>query len=213
MRADFPTLRQDVNGRPLIYLDNGATSQKPDAVLAAMDAYYRHDNANVHRGVHALAARATASYEAARAKVAAFVGAGSPSEIVFTKNASEGINLVAYAWGGANLGPGDVVLVSVAEHHSNMVPWQLVAARTGARVVAVPLDAKQEAIDVNAVARELAGGRVKVVALVHMSNVLGSVLPVAAVAEMAHKAREKDGVWVEGWRRLDGRHRRSRLAF
>lgn len=194
MRPDFPALHQAVGDppHPLIYLDSGATSQKPVVVLEAMDHYYRRDNANVHRGVHALAARATTAYEDARAKVAAFIGAGSAEEIVFTRNATEGINIVAGAWGGATLRPGDVVVTSVAEHHSGLVPWQLVAARTGARVVAVPLD-KDETIDVSALKKILDehAGRVKVVSLVHVSNVLGSILPAAAVAEMVHAAGAK----------------------
>ena len=195
VRPDFPALHQTVGddgARPLIYLDSGATSQKPEVVLGAMDTYYRRDNANVHRGVHALAARATAGYESARAKVAAFIGAGSPEEVVFTRNATEGINIVAGGWGASVLRPGDVIVTSVAEHHSGLVPWQLVAARTGARVVAVPL-ARDETIDVDALASTLAAhaGRVKVVSLVHVSNVLGSVLPVAAVAEMTHAAGAK----------------------
>ena len=179
IRPLFPCLAQDVNGKPLIYLDSGATSQKPTVVLEAMDSYYRRDNANVHRGVHALAARATASYEGARAKVAAFIGASSPTELVFTRGATEAINLVASSYGGSVLRPGDVVLVSVAEHHANLVPWQLVAARTGARVVGVPLLPDKTGVDTGALLSLLKehAGKVKVVALVHMSNVLGAVLP------------------------------------
>lgn len=187
VRGDFPVLRQEVAGRPLVYLDSGATSQKPTSVLDAMDAYYTHDNANVHRGVHALAARATAGYEGARAKVAAFINARSDRDVIFTRNATEGINLVAHAWGLANLGPGDQILVSVAEHHSNLVPWQLVAARTGATVRAVGLTPAQE-IDVGAVGAALREGKVKIVALQHVGNVLGAVLPAAAVAEMCAAA-------------------------
>ncbi len=195
VRPAFPALHQTVHGgKPLIYLDSGATSQKPEAVLAAMDAYYRRDNANVHRGVHALAARATASYEGARSKVAAFIGAASPAEIVFTRGATEAINLVAASYGGSSLKPGDVVLVSVAEHHANLVPWQLVAARTGARVVGVPLTADQTQIDTAALRGLLQehAGRVKVVALVHMSNVLGSVLP--DVADLGDAVRAAGAV-------------------
>ena len=131
-RPDFPLLAQTAClGQPLIYLDYAATSQKPRQVLAALQHYYDHDNANVHRGAHQLSARATEGFEAARAKVAAFIGAASAREIVFTRNASEAINLVARSWGDANLGPGDEVLLTVMEHHSNLVPWQLLAARTG----------------------------------------------------------------------------------
>ena len=190
VRPDFPILHQSVGGRPLVYLDSGATSQKPEAVLNAMDAYYRHDNANVHRGVHALAARATTAYEDARAKVAAFIGSPSPAQVVFTRNATEGINIVAGGWGVATLKAGDVIVVSVAEHHSNLVPWQLAAARTGARIVAVPLRKEDETIDVDALRSILAehAGRVKVVSLVHVSNVLASVLPAPDVAAMVHAA-------------------------
>lgn len=193
VRPDFPILDQTVHGRPLIYLDSGATSQKPAQVLAAMDAYYEKDNANVHRGVHALAARATTAYEAARAKVSSFIGAGSPAELVFTRGATEGINLVASAWGGANLAPGDVILVSVAEHHANLVPWQLVAARTGARIVGVPLTEDKAQIDTRALRAALRehAGRVKVVALVHVSNVLGSVL--ADTAALGEDVRAAGG--------------------
>lgn len=156
-----------------------------------MDHYYTHDNANVHRGVHVLAARATASYEGGRAKVAGFIGAGSPSEIVLTRGATEAINLVAASWGGANLKAGDIILVSVAEHHANLVPWQLIAEKTGARVVGVPLTADKTQIDLAALRALLAehAGRVKVVALVHMSNVLGCVLPdTAQLGEEVRKA-------------------------
>jgi len=187
VRPDFPALAQEVGGRPLLYLDSGATSQKPVSVLRAMDAYYERDNANVHRGVHALAARATASYESARARVAAFIGASSDRDLVFTRNATEGINIVAHAWGLANLKPGDEILVSVAEHHSNLVPWQLVAARTGARVRAVGLTPTQE-IDVGAVRDALHEGRVKIVALQHVGNVTGALLPAAAVADICRAA-------------------------
>jgi cysteine desulfurase/selenocysteine lyase len=191
VRPAFPCLDQTIHGRPLIYLDSGATSQKPQVVLDAMDSYYRHDNANVHRGVHVLASRATASYEGGRAKLAAFIGAGSPAEVVLTRGATEAINLVAASWGGAHLTAGDIILVSVAEHHANLVPWQLIAAKTGAKVVGVPLTADKTQIDsqaLHALLKEHAG-RVKVVALVHMSNVLGSVLPnTAELGEAVRKA-------------------------
>ena len=137
IRADFPILGRELNGKPLVYLDSAATSQKPDVVLDAMDAYYRETNANVHRGVYGLAAEATARYEAGRASVARLVGA-DPAGVVFTKNASEAINLVAWAWGIRNLTAGDEILVTEMEHHSNIVPWQLVAAVTGATVRFAP---------------------------------------------------------------------------
>jgi cysteine desulfurase/selenocysteine lyase len=183
VRAEVPILHQEVHGRPLVYLDSAATSQKPRAVLAAMDAYYERDNSNVHRGVHALAARATDAYEAARGKVARFVGAGSDREIVFTRNASEAINLVAYSWGLSNLKPGDEIVLSVAEHHSNLVPWQLVAAKTGAVIKHVGLTPQQE-LDVDHL-RALVTPRTKLVSLVHVSNALGCVLDVPAVVEAA----------------------------
>ena len=131
-RGDFPILHQEVHGRPLVYLDNAATSQKPRAVLDALAGYYAGYNSNVHRGVHALSARATTEYELAREKVAALINAGSAREVVYTRNASEAINLVANTWGAATLKPGDEIVLSVAEHHSNLVPWQLLAQRTGA---------------------------------------------------------------------------------
>lgn len=131
-RADFRILDQEVHGRRLVYLDNAATSQKPAVVLDALQTYYESYNSNVHRGVHALSAQATARYEAARDRVARFIGARSPREVVWTRNGSEAINLVAQTWGATHLGPGDEIIVSVAEHHSNLVPWQMVAQRTGA---------------------------------------------------------------------------------
>jgi cysteine desulfurase/selenocysteine lyase len=132
VRDDFPILHQEVNGHPLVYFDNAATSQKPKQVLDVIKHYYELDNANVHRGVHALSARATDAYEGARDKIAAFINAASRDEIVFTRNASEAINLVAYAWGMNTLQAGDEIILSVMEHHSNLVPWQFVAQRTGA---------------------------------------------------------------------------------
>ncbi|ESA34953.1 cysteine desulfurase [Leptolyngbya sp. Heron Island J] len=184
VRADFPILDQTVNGKPLIYFDNAATSQKPKAVLDALVNYYNRDNANVHRGVHTLSARATAAYEATRDKVAAFVNAASRDEIVFTRNASEAINLVAYAWGLSNLKAGDEVILSVMEHHSNLVPWQLVAQRTGAVLKHVQLTETQE-FDLDHF-RELIGDRTKLVAINHISNTLGCINPVEDVVKLAH---------------------------
>jgi len=133
LRADFPILDQRVHGRPLIYFDNAATSQKPRVVIDALRHYYEHDNANVHRGIHELSNRATAAFEAARARAARFLNSASAEEIVFTRGTTEGINLVAHSWGQPNLKPGDTVLLTEMEHHSNIVPWQLLAQRTGAR--------------------------------------------------------------------------------
>src|ERR1700745_3579035 len=139
IREDFPILRERAHGHPLIYFDSAATSQKPQAVLDALRNYYEHDNANVHRGLHELSSRATEAYEAARARIAEFIGAGSPDEIVFTRGTTEGINLVAQAWGGKFLREGDAILLTEMEHHSNLVPWQLLAEQRGARLRFVPV--------------------------------------------------------------------------
>ncbi len=189
VRADFPILDQTVNGKPLVYFDNAATSQKPKAVLDALDKYYNQDNANVHRGVHTLSARATSAYEAARDKVAAFINASSRDEIVFTRNASEAINLVAYAWGINNLKAGDEVILSVMEHHSNLVPWQLVAQRTGAVLKHVRLTDTQE-FDL-AHFKELLSDRTQLVAINHVSNTLGCINPVEEVVQLAHSQGAK----------------------
>lgn len=184
VRADFPILHQQVNKKPLVYFDNAATSQKPQAVLDVLDQYYHRDNANVHRGVHALSARATEAYEAARDKVAKFVNAASRNEIVFTRNASEAINLVAYAWGMNNLQAGDEIILSVMEHHSNLVPWQLVAQRTGAVLRHVRLTPTQE-FDLEHF-ESLLCDRTRLVAVNHVSNTLGCINPVESVTELAH---------------------------
>jgi cysteine desulfurase / selenocysteine lyase len=185
VRRDFPILERRIRGKPLVYLDSAATSQKPRQVLAAMDDYYRRHNANVHRGVHTLAEEATHLFEEARGKVARFVGA-SERATVFTKNVSEAINLVAYAWGLRNLREGDEILVTEMEHHSNLVPWQLVAGMTGARLRAIPVTGDclldLEALD------GLLTERTRMVAVSAMSNVLGTVNPVAGIAQRAHAA-------------------------
>ncbi|EFN57615.1 hypothetical protein CHLNCDRAFT_34562 [Chlorella variabilis] len=185
-RADFPILHQSVNERPLMYLDNAATSQKPRQVLQTMDEYYGEGgyNSNVHRGVHALSARATAAYEAAREKIAGFINASSPQEIVYTRNATEAINLVANTWGAAQLREGDEVVLSVAEHHSNIVPWQLLAQRRGLVLKFAELTGSEE-VDLEKLAA-LITPRTRLVSLVHVSNMLGCVLPTQRVAEMAH---------------------------
>jgi cysteine desulfurase/selenocysteine lyase len=186
-RADFPLLAQTAClGQPLIYLDHAATSQKPRQVLAALQHYYDHDNANVHRGAHQLSARATEGFEGARAKTATFVGAASPREIVFTRNASEAINLVARSWGEANLRPGDEVLLSVMEHHSNLVPWQLLAARTGCVLRHVGLTDTGE-LDLDDLRNQITE-RTKLVSLVQVSNTLGCLNPIAEIAPLAHAA-------------------------
>lgn len=186
LRADFPILQRQVHGRPLIYLDHAASSQKPEAVLQAMDRHYRTANANVHRGAHQLAAESTRAYEQARSRVAAFLGAPGARSLVFVRNATEGINLLARTWADQELRPGDEIIVTVAEHHANLVPWQLAAARTGAVIRAVPLTAEQR-LDLDAF-RSLLNGRTRLVALAHMSNVLGVVHPVAELTELAHEA-------------------------
>ena len=186
-RPDFPLLAQTAClGQPLIYLDYAATSQKPRQVLAALQHYYDHDNANVHRGAHQLSARATEGFEAARAKVAAFIGAASAREIVFTRNASEAINLVARSWGDANLGPGDEVLLTVMEHHSNLVPWQLLAARTGCVLRHAGLTETGE-LDLDDLRSQITE-RTKLVSLVQVSNTLGCLNPIEQVASLAHAA-------------------------
>ena len=185
VRGDFPILHQEVNGKPLVYLDNAATSQKPRSVIDAMVHYYEADNANVHRGIHTLSGRATEAYEGTRDKVAAFVNAASRDEIVFTRNASEAINLVAYAWGLSNLEKGDEVLLSVMEHHSNLIPWQLIAQRTGAVLKHVPITDSQD-FDLDAF-RALVGDRTKLVAINHVSNTLGCINPVEEVVRVAHQ--------------------------
>ena len=186
IRQDFPILRQQVNGRPLVYLDNAATTQKPRQVIEALVRYYETSNANIHRGIHTLATRATEQYEDARRKVARFIGARGPEEVVFTRNATEAINLVARAWGDEHVGEGDEIVLTLMEHHSNIVPWQLLARRTGAtlRYAGITDDGN---LDLNEL-RRLIGPRTKLVAVTHMSNVLGTINPVADIAEMAHAA-------------------------
>jgi len=183
-RGDFPVLDQQIHGRPLIYLDYAATSQKPRQVLEALDHYYRCDNANVHRGAHSLSARATDAFEAARSTTAAFVGSADPAEIVFTRNATEAINLVAMTWALDQLQPGDEILTTVMEHHSNLVPWQMVAARTGAVLRHVGLTASGE-LDLDDLRAQL-NGRTRLVAMVHVSNTLGCLNPIAEVVALSH---------------------------
>ena len=186
IRADFPILSRQVNGRPLVYLDNAATTQKPRQVIDALVRYYETTNANIHRGIHTLAVEATEQYEAVRASAAAFIGAAHPEEIVFTRNATESINLVARAWGDANIGEGDEIVLTIMEHHSNIVPWQLLARRTGAVLRFVPVDDGGE-LDLGEL-RRLVTPRTKLVSVVHASNVLGTINPVAEIAEVAHRA-------------------------
>jgi cysteine desulfurase / selenocysteine lyase len=187
LRADFPILTQRVHGKPLVYLDNAATTQKPRQVLEAIARYYSEDNANVHRGVHTLSGRATDAFEAARAKVAKFIGAGHVQEIVFTRNATEGVNLVAQTWGRANLRERDEILISAIEHHSNIVPWQLLCGQTGASLRVVPVLDSGE-LDGEAYRRMLTSGRTRLVAVTALSNALGTVTPIAEMIRLAHDA-------------------------
>jgi cysteine desulfurase / selenocysteine lyase len=186
LRADFPILAQEINGKPLAYLDSAVTSQKPRQVLQAMTDFYETSYANVHRGVYALAERATEGFEGAREKVARFVNAPSSRELIFTRNATEGLNLVAYAWGLSNLGRGDLVVVSELEHHSNFVPWQYIAKRTGATFRMIPL-AENGELDVDALEGFAAEGEIKVVATNLVSNALGTINPVERLAASAHE--------------------------
>jgi cysteine desulfurase/selenocysteine lyase len=189
VRADFPILQQEVNGHPLVYLDNAATTQKPEAVITAISDYYRNDNANVHRGAHALSDRATGKFEAARENVARFLNSPGTEQIIWVRGVTEGVNLVAHSWGRSNLGPGDKVLVSYLEHHSDIVPWQLVCAEQGAEVVAIPITESGD-IDLNAL-DQLLDESVKMVAVNHVSNALGTVNPIALIAEKAHAVGAK----------------------
>ncbi|MCM2417117.1 cysteine desulfurase [Streptomyces sp. RKAG293] len=193
-RKDFPILQRLVNGHPLVWLDNAATTQKPRQVIEALAAYYSATNSNIHRGAHTVAREATEAYEAGRAAVAEFLGAASPENIVFVRGTTEAINLVAQSWGRANLGPGDDILVPVLEHHSDIVPWQLIAKETRARVVPVPLGPDGQ-IDQNAYA-DLLSSRTQLVAISHASNVLGTVPPVREMTALAHRYGAK--VLVDG---------------
>ncbi len=185
LRREFPILQQQVHGKPLAFLDSGASSQKPRRVIRSLEEYYETTNANVHRGVYQLSEQATFAFERARGKVARFVGAASPKEIVFTRNATESINLVARAWGDANVRAGDRILLTVMEHHSNLVPWQQLAQRTGARLEFLPIDGEGRLV-LDDLDRKLAG--VKLVALTQQSNVLGTINPVLEIAARAHDA-------------------------
>jgi cysteine desulfurase/selenocysteine lyase len=186
LRADFPVLDQQVGNRPLVYLDNAATTHKPRAVIDALSRYYEQDNSNVHRGLHALSMRSTDQYEAARTRTARFINAADPAEIIFTRGTTEAVNLVAQSWGPANLRPGDVILVTEMEHHSNLVPWQMLAARTGATLHAVPVagDDAELGLDREALAKLLTPA-VKLFAFTHVSNTLGVVNPVAELCAAA----------------------------
>ncbi|MDP3517174.1 MAG: cysteine desulfurase [Pseudohongiella sp.] len=194
IRADFPILNQSINGKPLVYLDNAASTQKPQAMIDAIVHYYTHDNSNVHRGAHTLSDRATARFESARKTVADFINAKSTGQIIWTRGATESINLVAASWGGANLKAGDRILVPALEHHSNIVPWQMIAEKTGASVVAVPVD-ETGTIDMAAL-KALLDDRVKLLAVNHVSNALGTINPIEQMIKLAHAVGAK--VLVDG---------------
>ncbi|MGD1976639.1 MAG: cysteine desulfurase [Gammaproteobacteria bacterium] len=187
IRADFPILDQDVNGHALAYLDNAASSQRPRQVIDAVADYYRHDHANVHRGVHQLSQRATEAFEGARSKLRAFINAASDREIIWTRGTTESINLVAQAWARPRLGPGDEILISLMEHHANIVPWQMVCEQTGARLVVTPIDERgQLRMDEF---EKLLNSRTRLVAMGHVSNALGTINPVRDIISLA-RARD-----------------------
>ncbi|MDQ1520163.1 MAG: cysteine desulfurase / selenocysteine lyase, partial [Actinomycetota bacterium] len=185
VKADFPILKREVNNHRLVYLDSASSSQKPQAVLDAMDFHYRDHYANIHRGVYTIAEESTAAYEAARKKAARFIGAASPSELVFTKNITEGINLVAYSWARANLREGDVIVVSEMEHHANIVPWHILAAERGIELRWIPINAEFR-LDLTDLESLLDGA--KLLAITAMSNVLGTANDIRALADAAHAA-------------------------
>ena len=184
IRQDFPILHQEVNGKPLVYLDNAATSQKPRQVIEALDKYYQEDNANIHRGVHTLSERATADYEQARGKVRDFINAGSEKEIIFVRGATEGINLIAQSYGRTNLKASDEIIISTMEHHSNIVPWQLLCEQTGAILKVIPINDAGELIVEEF--EKLLSPKTKIVSVVHISNALGTINPVQTIIDRAH---------------------------
>jgi cysteine desulfurase / selenocysteine lyase len=192
LRADFPIFEQQIHGHPLAYLDSAASSQKPRQVLDAMTQLYETSYANIHRGVYDLGERATEAYEGAREKARAFINADSTREVIFTRNVTEALNLVAYAWGLDNLGPGDIVLVTEMEHHSNFVPWQYIARRTGAEFAAIPVDDQGE-LRLDALDSIPSRGQLKVLACTYVSNSLGTVNPVEQLTQWAH---EQGGIAV-----------------
>ena len=185
IRADFPILDQEVNGKPLIYLDNAATSQKPKAVIEALDTYYLKNNANIHRGAHYLAAKSTGDYEDTREAIRAFLNAEFVEEIIFTRGVTEGVNLVASSWGRQNLREGDEIILSTMEHHSNIVPWQLIAEEKGAQIKVIPITDSGELIMEEY--RKLLSDKTKIVSVVYASNSLGTINPVKEIIDLAHE--------------------------
>lgn len=194
IRQDFPILKRQINGKRLVYLDNAATTQKPYQVIEAIVDYYKNHNANIHRGIHTLAEEATSMYEGARGKVAKFIGAKLPSEVIFVRNSTEAINLVAYSWGLTNLKKGDEIILTETEHHSNLVPWQIIARKTGAVLKFIRTD-NEGYLDLGHF-QSLLTRRSKIVAVVHISNVLGVINPVEKIAKIAKKMGVK--VLVDG---------------
>lgn len=195
VRKDFPILDQQVNGVPLVYFDNAATTQKPQVVIDALNRYYTQDNANIHRGLHTLAERATAGYELTRTKLKDFLNAPSTDQLIFTAGVTAGINLVAQTFGRANFSNGDVILVSNLEHHSNIVPWQMIAQETGAEVQVIPVD-EVGVLDMEAYGQLLTSNRVKLVAVNHVSNAIGTINPIKQMIDMAHHVGAK--VLIDG---------------
>ena len=195
VRKDFPILDQQVNGAPLVYFDNAATTQKPQVVIDALNQYYTQDNANIHRGLHTLAERATTGYELTRTKLKDFLNTPSTDQIIFTAGVTAGINLVAQTFGRANFSKGDVILVSNLEHHSNIVPWQMIAQETGAEVQVIPVD-EVGVLDMEAYGQLLTSNRVKLVAVNHVSNAIGTINPIKQMIDMAHQVGAK--VLIDG---------------
>jgi cysteine desulfurase/selenocysteine lyase len=185
IREDFPILKRQVNDKPFVYFDNAATSQKPNSVIDTINRYYRYYNANIHRGLHKLAEEATVAHEEAREKLAKFINAKQTSEIIFTRNATEALNLVAYSWGRANVGKGDKIVLTIMEHHSNMVPWQLLAQEKGAAVEFIKIDENGELRQDEV--HELIDDSTKIVCVTHVSNVLGTINPVKDIGRVAHR--------------------------
>ncbi len=184
LRQDFPILHQEVHGKPLVYLDNAATSQKPQQVIDVLNKYYQHDNSNIHRGVHTLSERATADYEAARGKVKDFLNASSEKEIIFLRGATEAINLIAQSYGRTNIQKGDEIIISEMEHHSNIVPWQMLCEQTGAILKVIPINESGELIIEEF--EKLLSAKTKIVSVVHISNALGTINPIQHIIDRAH---------------------------
>ncbi len=189
IRQDFPILKRKVHGKPLVYLDNAATTQKPKQVIDALVDYYSNHNANIHRGIHTLAEEATAMHEEAREKIVKFIGAASSKEIIFVRNTTEAINLVAYSWGRTFLKAGDEVILSESEHHSNIVPWQILAKEKEVKLLFVPVT-KEGYFDLEYY-KKILTGKVKLVSIVHISNVLGTINPIVEIGNLAHKVGSK----------------------